>query len=220
VESMNSLWKTFRDVQMLKRDLRIVARIEPDPAVLSRIQAQVETGELPRQSPRSTWKVAALAVALSTLTLVAGAATLYPQTPEGAQQWLEQRWVEQTKFGTTGGGHNGVSDSPMGVSGFEESGALTWNTHGVAQVTLRDKTGLLARVQTRSMAQDLELKVARLMSPALATALHQFQETYRDRPMTTFTLEGRSISYPGFGHFEVKDTQGEVRFVADVVPLK
>jgi hypothetical protein len=216
-------WETYRAAQTLKRDLYRVARIEPTPSTLESIRQQIGETMSPYNAVpirRRAARIIALAVVVPALIVVASAATLFPQTAEGADRWLDEMWVEQEAFAKPKEGSSaGVEESVVGISGYFVGERLTWSVHGVARVTVRGPEKLFGGGQTLAMNKDLQMKIARLASPAVASAIGRFQQTYRDNPTTTLTLDGKVQQWQGFGHFEVKNEAGEPVVLADVEPV-
>lgn len=218
---MKAHWEVFWATQTIKRELHSVSRVEPGAEVLSRIQAQV--GEIqpraivPNRS-RLVGRMVAIAAVVPLLIVVASAATLFPQTADGAQQWMEKRWSEQTTAGMHSGATSGISGSPMGVTGFDAKEQVTWSMHGIARIKIHIKGGSYCDGTTIPFTKDLEMRIARLLSPAISTAVREFQEAHQSNPETTVIVHGQSQQWNGFGHFEFKDKAGDTVLTADVTP--
>ncbi len=215
----------MRQNQSLKHDLRAVAHIEPSPMVLQRIRAEVGAVALPTKAHRRSRsvRVLALVACLPLVTVVVGATTLYPQTPEGAQRWLANHWAWQLARTEVGGGTTGLGNSTLGVTGFHHPSKLTWSVYGVARITLTDvsqpsEPELIAIGGPLPLTQDRAVLIARYLSPAIGEAIREFQQTHTQNPVTTITQDGKTQRWQGFGHFEVKATDGKVIITADVVP--
>jgi hypothetical protein len=174
---------------------------------------------------RRSLKFIALVACLPLVTVVAGAATLYPQTPEGAQRWIAKQWTEQLARTDTGGGVTGVTSSAIGVTGFDHPSKIRWSVYGLAGLSLYDVTDpskprLIVIGSPSKMTEDVALNLAHYLSPAIARELQRFQDTHTDEPITKITRKGKTQEWRGFGHFEVKNEAGEVIVAADVTSIK